>query len=191
MCIFHTRRLMLGRRAGSHSTGSTSNHIAWTGNNFYFALLLHTLGILALGHVDEQSASIVPHIPLFAGCNQSLQRRLEIPRGKNLASLPCVPKNGLPVSWMLSFCTTWSLPAVAPVSFELLVALSGKVQSSEDDQGHGAIPSISLAIALGERPARWAYIWYHMWDHIWYHIWNHMLLIHEIICDITCDVVCY
>ncbi len=56
LCVYSTRLLMLGRRAGSHSTGSTSNHIAWTGNNFYFAPLLHTLGILALGHVDEQGA---------------------------------------------------------------------------------------------------------------------------------------
>ncbi len=58
MRIFYTLLLMLGRRAGSHSTGSTgtSNHIAWTGNNFYFAPLLHTLGILALGHVDAQGA---------------------------------------------------------------------------------------------------------------------------------------
>jgi hypothetical protein len=56
MLIFYTRLLMLGRRAGSHSTCSTSNHIAWTGNKFYFAPLLHTLGILALGHVDAQGA---------------------------------------------------------------------------------------------------------------------------------------
>ncbi len=47
---------MLGRRAGPHSTGSTSNHIAWTCNNFYFAPLMQTLGILALGHVDAQGA---------------------------------------------------------------------------------------------------------------------------------------
>ncbi len=46
----------VGRRAGSHSTGYISNHIAWTGNNFYFAPLLRTLGILALGHVDAQGA---------------------------------------------------------------------------------------------------------------------------------------
>ncbi len=54
--IFYTRLLMLGMMAGSNSTGSTSNHIAWTGNNFYFAPLLHTLWILALGHVDAQGA---------------------------------------------------------------------------------------------------------------------------------------
>ncbi len=41
-------------RAGSHSTGSTSNHIAWMGDNFYFAPLLHTLVTPALGHVDVQ-----------------------------------------------------------------------------------------------------------------------------------------
>ncbi len=58
MRIFYTRWLMLGRRAGSNSTGSTSNHIAWTGNNFYFAPLLHTLGILALGHVNAQGAHV-------------------------------------------------------------------------------------------------------------------------------------
>ncbi len=59
MRIFYTRRLMLGRRAGSHwthSIGSASNHIAWKGINFYFAPLLHTLWILALGHVDAQGA---------------------------------------------------------------------------------------------------------------------------------------
>ncbi len=56
MHIFYTLRLMLGKRAGSHSTSSTSNHIAWTGNNLYVAPLLNTLGILALGHVDAQCA---------------------------------------------------------------------------------------------------------------------------------------
>ena len=48
---------MLQRRAGSHSTNSTSNHIAWTSNNFDFAPLPRTLWILALGHVDAQGAS--------------------------------------------------------------------------------------------------------------------------------------
>ena len=57
MCIYSTRLLMLRRRAGSHSTGSTSNHIAWTSHNFYFAPLLRTLGILAVVDVDEQGAS--------------------------------------------------------------------------------------------------------------------------------------
>ena len=39
MRIFYTRWLELRRRVGSHSTGSTSNHIqvAWTSHNFYFA----------------------------------------------------------------------------------------------------------------------------------------------------------
>ncbi len=39
MRIYSIRWLVLRRRAGSHSTGSTSNHIriAWTSNNFYFA----------------------------------------------------------------------------------------------------------------------------------------------------------
>ncbi len=46
--------LMLLSRTGSHSTGSTSNDIAWTNNNFYFAPFLQTLGIFALAHVDEQ-----------------------------------------------------------------------------------------------------------------------------------------
>ncbi len=52
MCIFYTLLLVLRRRAGSHSTGSTSNHIAWTSDNFYFAKLLCTFGILALVDVD-------------------------------------------------------------------------------------------------------------------------------------------
>ncbi len=39
MCIYSTRWLVLRGRAGSHSTGSTSNHIwvAWTSHKFYFA----------------------------------------------------------------------------------------------------------------------------------------------------------
>ena len=57
MRIFYTRWLMLRRRAGSHSTSSTCNHIAWTSHNFYFAPLLRTLGILGLVHVDAQAAS--------------------------------------------------------------------------------------------------------------------------------------
>ncbi len=48
MRIFYTRWLMLRRRAGSHSTGSTCYDIAWTSHNFYFAPLLRTLGILGL-----------------------------------------------------------------------------------------------------------------------------------------------
>ena len=42
----------------------------------------------------------------------------------------------------------------APVSFEPFAALSGRVSSSAGDQRHDAIPSIFLAIASGERPAR-------------------------------------
>ncbi len=57
MRIFSTRWLVLRRRAGSHSTSSTCNHIAWTSHNFYFAPLLCTLGILGLVHVDAQGAS--------------------------------------------------------------------------------------------------------------------------------------
>ena len=56
MRINYTRWLVLWRRAGSHSTGSTCNHIAWTSHNFYFAPLLHTLGVLALVDVDAQGA---------------------------------------------------------------------------------------------------------------------------------------
>ncbi len=70
MRIFYTWQLMLGRRAGSHSTGSTSNHIAWTGNNFYFAPLLHTLGkigILALGHVDAPGTVNSREVPCLTG----------------------------------------------------------------------------------------------------------------------------
>jgi hypothetical protein len=40
-----------------YTTGSTSNHIACTSDNFYFAKLLSTLGILALVDVDAQGAS--------------------------------------------------------------------------------------------------------------------------------------
>ena len=40
-----------------YTTGSTSNHIAWMSDNFYFAKLLSTLGILALVDVDVQGAS--------------------------------------------------------------------------------------------------------------------------------------
>ncbi len=47
---------MLLRKAGSDSTGSACNHIAWTNNNFYFAPLQHTHGILALVDVDVQGA---------------------------------------------------------------------------------------------------------------------------------------
>ncbi len=49
-----SRRLMLLRRAGFHSTGSTSNHIAWTSHNFYFAPLQRTLGVLAMVDVEAQ-----------------------------------------------------------------------------------------------------------------------------------------
>jgi hypothetical protein len=87
MLIFYTLLLMSGRRAGSHSTGSTSNHITWTGNNFYFAPLLHTLEILALGHVDAQGAlgtvnsrevqclTGKPYEPIFLDLRHSSLRR--------------------------------------------------------------------------------------------------------------------
>ena len=51
MRVYSTRWLVLLRRAGSHSSGSPSNHIAWTSRNFYFAPLLRTLGIPALVNV--------------------------------------------------------------------------------------------------------------------------------------------
>ncbi len=57
MRIFYTRWLMLRRRAGSHSTITTCYDIAWTSQNFYFAPLLRTLGILGLVHVHAQGAS--------------------------------------------------------------------------------------------------------------------------------------
>ena len=44
------------------------------------------------------SASIIPHIPSFAGFHQSLQRGLEIIMGRSSASLPCMAKNGRLVS---------------------------------------------------------------------------------------------
>jgi hypothetical protein len=54
MCICSTWQLMLQRRTGSHSTGSTSNDIAWTNHNFNLSLFLRTFGILAPGEVDAQ-----------------------------------------------------------------------------------------------------------------------------------------
>ena len=107
-------------------------------------------------HTVGLSASIVPHIPSFAGFHQSLQRGLEIIMGRSSASLPCMAKNGRLVSWTPSFWITWSLPAVALVSFEPLAALSGKASISAADQRQGAIPLISLATASGGRPPRWA-----------------------------------
>ncbi len=56
MCICSTWRLMLQRRTGSHSTGSTSNGIAWTNHNFNLSTFLRTFGILAPGEVDAQGA---------------------------------------------------------------------------------------------------------------------------------------
>jgi hypothetical protein len=56
MCICSTWRLMLRRRTGSHSTGSTSNGIAWTNHNFDLSTFLQTFGILAPGEVDAQGA---------------------------------------------------------------------------------------------------------------------------------------
>ena len=56
MCICSTGRLMLRRRTGSHSTGSTSNDIAWMDNNFNLSPFLRTFGILAPGEVDAQGA---------------------------------------------------------------------------------------------------------------------------------------
>jgi hypothetical protein len=56
MCLCSIWRLMLRRRTGSHSTGSTSNDIAWTNHNFNLSPLLHTLTTLAPGEVDAQGA---------------------------------------------------------------------------------------------------------------------------------------
>ncbi len=56
MCLCSTWRLMLLRRTGSHSTGSTNNDIAWTNHNFNLSPFLHTLVILAPGKVDAQGA---------------------------------------------------------------------------------------------------------------------------------------
>ena len=52
--FYSTRWLVLRRRAGSHSPRTPSYHIAWARHDFYFAPLLTTLGILALGNVDAQ-----------------------------------------------------------------------------------------------------------------------------------------
>ncbi len=56
MCLCSTWRLMLWRRTGSHSTGSTSNDIAWTNHTFNLSPFLRTLAILAPGEVDAQGA---------------------------------------------------------------------------------------------------------------------------------------
>ncbi len=111
------------------------------------------------------SASIVLRIPLSAGFHQCLLRGLEITMVRSLAYLPCVARNGRLVNWTPSYCTIWSHPAEAPVSFQPLAALSWRVSSSAADQRHVAIPSISLVIASGERPARSVDIWYHTWYH--------------------------
>jgi hypothetical protein len=47
---------MLRRRTGSHSSGSTSNDIAWTNHNFNLSPFLRTFGILAPDEVDAQGA---------------------------------------------------------------------------------------------------------------------------------------
>ncbi len=57
MCLCSTWLLMLQRRTGSHSTGSTSNDITWTNHNFNLSPFLHTLAILAPGKVDAQGAA--------------------------------------------------------------------------------------------------------------------------------------
>ncbi len=56
MWLCSTWRLMLRRRTGSNSTGSTSNDIAWTNLNFNLFSFLRTLVILAPGEVDAQGA---------------------------------------------------------------------------------------------------------------------------------------
>jgi hypothetical protein len=47
---------MLQSRTGSHSTGSTSNYIAWTNHNINLSPFLRTLAKLAPGEVDGQGA---------------------------------------------------------------------------------------------------------------------------------------
>ncbi len=54
MCLCSTWQLMLWRRTGSHSTGSTSNDIAWMNHNFNLSSFWRTLAILAPGEVDAQ-----------------------------------------------------------------------------------------------------------------------------------------
>ncbi len=65
-CICSTRLLMLWRRTGSHSTGSTSNDIAWTNHNFDLSPFLLTFGILAPGEVDPQGAPGTENSPEVA-----------------------------------------------------------------------------------------------------------------------------
>ncbi len=135
------------------------------------------------------SASIVLHIPLFACFHQSLLHGLEITMVRSLAYLPCAARNGLQVNWTPSCCTIWSHPREVLVSFETLVALSGRVSSTAADQRHVAIPSISLAIASGERPVRSAAVWYHIWYHIWHHIWyNNILYVTSCVISYICSV---
>jgi hypothetical protein len=56
MCLCSTWQLMLRRRTGSHSTGSTSKDIAWTNHNFNLSPFLRTLAMLAPGELDVQGA---------------------------------------------------------------------------------------------------------------------------------------
>ena len=80
---------------------------------------------------NGSSASIVPHIPLFAGFHQSLQHGLEITMVRSLAYLPCVARNGLQVNWTPSCYTIWSHPT------EVLVADWGHSVTVFDAQGYG------------------------------------------------------
>ncbi len=137
------------------------------------------------------SASILPYIPLFAGFHQSLLHGLEITIVRRLAYHTCVARNGRLVNWTLSCCTIWSHPTEVRDSFETLVALSRRVGSTAVDQRHFAIPSISLAIASWERPARSAAVWYHIWYHImiWHHIWyNNILYVMSCVISYMCLV---
>jgi hypothetical protein len=56
MCLCSTWRLMLRRKTGSHSTGSTSNDIAWMNHNYNLSPFLCILAMLAPGEVDAQGA---------------------------------------------------------------------------------------------------------------------------------------
>jgi len=134
-------------------------------------------------------------IPLSAGFQQNSRLGLVITMVRSLAYLPCVARNGRQVSWTPSYCTIWSRPTEALASFVPLVALSGRVSTTAAVQRHVAIPSISLAIAGGEGPARSAVVWYHsMISYMtsYYDIINNYdIMIYDIIYDIINYMISY
>ncbi len=93
MRIYSTRWLVLRRRAGSHSTNSTSNHIAWTCHNFDFAPLQRTLWILALGHVDAQGASGTVNCREVPGLTRKTYKPIFFDLRHSRASLRRVPSD--------------------------------------------------------------------------------------------------